>query len=477
MLLILSAAFILRVFFFNGLVFSDDSYYNRLASLLLTENFTDNYLGYPIFLLRIGETFITSLFFFVLGENEISSVIFPFILSLSGIYLVYKFCLLYFRESRVAFVAAFLWAFFPVDIIFASINFTDLQCAFFINLGLYFLYKSYVTDKTILSVLAGAFFSVSFLFKENFVFVFLLLVVLLGYLVFATRKINRHITISLLVFTGFLILESIIYYFIRGNLGHRLTILHQNYIYCYYDFFPYTLLGTEYSSRQYFSALLKQVFILNPRYLFLRRYYLAVPFVAVLNSIILIKQRKDKLLVYWGLGIIILLMIMTTSFSDYKPFDLRRSWYIYIALLPLIMLAAGFIARFRKSILTLILILYSIAGIYMSREHQKFFDVDNLNEFKKYVKSQRSVLIYTDHHTKYGLDTIRGNKSKQNTLVVPGHFFSMRKISCGALVVVNKPVIDELKKQGYHYVSLEKISKTDFELLKQFGKFFIYRKN
>ena len=48
--------------------------------------------------------------------------------------------------------AAFLMAFFPTDIIFATIGFPDLINVFFINLGIYFLIKSYKTNRNLLVV-------------------------------------------------------------------------------------------------------------------------------------------------------------------------------------------------------------------------------------------------------------------------------------------------------------------------------------
>ena len=477
LLLIIFTAIVLRIFFFNGLVFSDDSYYNKLATTLLSGDFAKDYIGYPIFLIRKGQALVTALFFFVFGENELTSVAFPFILSLSSIFLVYKFCELFFHDKNISIIASFLWAFSPVDIIFASINFTDLQAAFFINTGIYFLYKSHKLDKIHYSFFAGILFSISLLFKENLLFVMILLVLLSTYLLYKTRKINKHLALSLIVVFVFVIAEGIIYYLSSGNLDYRFTILKENYLYCYYDFFPYTLLGSEYNSTQYTNAVMKQIFILNPKYLFLRRYYLGIPFISLSNIVLLIKEKREKLLVFWGIGMIVLLLFMTTSFSDYKPFDLRRSWYIYIALMPFILLVAQFISRFNMKIRSVLLIFYSVFSIYMCFEYQKFFNVSEGKALKQYVKSLDDSLIYTDLHTKYGLDIIRKNGYKNDTRIILGKFYDLKELPADSYLIYNKDEVAELSLQGNIMPDFNVLNEKEFERVNNFGRFIIYRKN
>lgn len=477
LLIVLFFAFLTRMFFFNGVVFSDDSYYGQLAISLLKGDFAENYIGYPIFLLRKLEVLFTAFFFLIFGVNETASIIFPFILSLSSIVLVYKFAFILFKEKKIGLVAAFLYSFFPIDIIFASINFTDLQCAFFINLGIYFLLKANKEGNINWSILAGILFSLSLLIKESLLFVVVLLAGVQIYLFMKSRSSNRSIIISLLVVVFFIVLEGIIYYMSSGNLEYRLHMLAENYLYCYYDFFPYTILGLDLASGSHLNAILKQVFVLNPKYLFARRYYLGLPILALVQAILLFKERREKLLIYWGLGIMILMISLTTSFTDYKPFDLRRSWYIFIGLMPIILLSAQYISRFRLKYKAIILSVYLIGSFLMSYEYQKFFNVDTLNSMKNFIEENDSAIFYTDHHTKYGLDIIRGAEKFTDTRIILGKFYDLSELPLDSYLIYKRSVIDELALQGHSYPDFNILNESGFSKANEFGEFIIYKKN
>ncbi|MBU1100443.1 MAG: glycosyltransferase family 39 protein [Bacteroidetes bacterium] len=477
LILILFIAFLTRIFFYNGIVFSDDSYYNQLAISLLQGNFAENYLGYPIFLLRKMEIVFTAFSFFLFGINETSSVLFPFVLSVSSIVLVYKFALVLFEEKKIGLLAAFLYAFFPPDIIFATINFTDLQCAFFINLGLYSLLKAHKESDNKWSMLSGLFFSLSLLIKESLLFVIVLLVGLQIYLFIKNRSSNRTIIISLLIVVSFIVIEGLFYYFSAGKLEYRIYMLAENYRYCYYDFFPYTVLGVDAGTGSYLKAIAKQVFVLNPKYLFARRYYLGLPILALVQAILLIKEKREKLLTYWGVGIMILLLSLSTSFTDYKPFDLKRSWYIFIGVMPIMLLAAQYLSRFRLKYQVIMLSVYLVGSIIMSYEYQKFFNMESLNSLKNFVKLNDDATIYTDHHTKYGLDVIRGEGKISDTKIIMGKYYNLYDIPRSAFVIYNRKEIDELLLQGYVYPEFTVLDESGYSKTHEFGKFIIYQKN
>ncbi|HEX3073027.1 MAG TPA: hypothetical protein VHP30_05395, partial [Ignavibacteriales bacterium] len=139
--LILSACAV-RLWFYSGLIFSDDAYYDQLAFSLYNGEYAQDYIGYPGFLLRILNHFLTAVSFFIFGASEPASVIPSFIFSVLTIPLIYKTSLALNSGVRGASVAAFLWAFFPLDIIFATFNFAEPKCALLLNLGAYLLLKS-----------------------------------------------------------------------------------------------------------------------------------------------------------------------------------------------------------------------------------------------------------------------------------------------------------------------------------------------
>ena len=109
LLIVLAVA--VRIYFFNGIVFSDDTYYDFLGFSLAKGHYAQGYLGYPIFLLRKLHTVFTALSFSVFGINQISSIIFPFIISLAGIILTYFIALELTENYEVAISASFLLTF------------------------------------------------------------------------------------------------------------------------------------------------------------------------------------------------------------------------------------------------------------------------------------------------------------------------------------------------------------------------------
>ncbi|NOX19286.1 MAG: phospholipid carrier-dependent glycosyltransferase [Chlorobi bacterium] len=145
--LIVFSAFFVRLYFVGGLIFSDDAYYNYLAQSFLNGKFAYNYIGYPIFLTRVLQTLLTAFSFSLFGVNEFSAIVFPFLFSLANIPLLYLIAFELTESKKIALMAALIMAFFPTDVIFAGINFVDLQSAFLINVGIYFLIKSVKNGK------------------------------------------------------------------------------------------------------------------------------------------------------------------------------------------------------------------------------------------------------------------------------------------------------------------------------------------
>ena len=92
---------ITRFYFYTGHIFSDDAYYSYLSYTWLKGEFAKDYLGYPIFLLRVGFIGLTTLSMNVLGTNETATLIFPFIFSILNILLTFKIAILLTQNSRV----------------------------------------------------------------------------------------------------------------------------------------------------------------------------------------------------------------------------------------------------------------------------------------------------------------------------------------------------------------------------------------
>ncbi len=473
-LFIIVFAAALRIIFFTGHVFSDDAYYSYLSYSLLKGNFATDYLGYPIFLLRMGQIALTAVSFYIYSANEISSIFVPFLFSLLNILLVYKTALLIFNNKSIGVISAFLVSIFPTDIVFSTCNFSDLTNAFVINLGVYFLLKSLYKKEISSSVLSGIFLSLSLLFKEQVYFFIVLLLIVFIYFSSVKDERAKFIFIPLFITGLFFISEGIIYYFVKDDLLYRLHILNKNYLYSYYDFFPTTTSNLIDSSAANWQKILVQIFLINVPSVFFRRFYLFIPLIALYQSVKNIKRKEFHYLTVWFLGYSLLMIGFTSSFISYKPLDLHRSWYIYPLILPSVILTALFLNKLKLYTRYSLIILFIIFSFVMTKNYSNYFDLENLKNFKHYLFEDKSQFIWTDHFTKYSIDLLK-NYKENNVKIFDGNNFSPDNMNRGDLFIYNKKHLDELVLQGYKFVNFN-LSDTDkFILDNKFGDYSIYK--
>jgi len=164
---IILLGFLARLFFQVGHIFSDDAYYSNFCYTLLNGDFGKDYLGYPVFPLRAAFIGLISISMMIFWTNQFATVFFPFAFSLLNILLAYNLTRLLTDNHKISITAAFLTAFFPTDIIFATIGFPDLINVFLINLGIFFLLKSYFQKRNFWTFAGGISFFLSMQFKGN----------------------------------------------------------------------------------------------------------------------------------------------------------------------------------------------------------------------------------------------------------------------------------------------------------------------
>ena len=473
-IIILIAIFV-RYYFKIGHIFSDDAYYSYLSHSLLSGEFTKFYLGYPVFPLRIGQIALTSLAFSLFGTNETATIAFPFLFSIANLILAFKLTLLITKNNTVALTAVFLMALFPTDVVFATLNFPDLINLFFINLGIYFLLKSSDKKNKNAALLGGLFFFFSMQFKENIYYILILLVLLSVYLVIKKKQINIHIIIGISFIGLNVLLEGVIYLLLHNDFFYRLTITSLNYQYSYYDFFPYTAQKMS-GSKDYFRNLFDQMFLINVKSLFLRRFYLFLPIFSSIQSLINCRKKEYPLLIYWFTGSVVLLTAFTTSFTEFKPLDLQRSWYIYPVLMPMIILSAQFLSRFKKRISFLLLTIYTLGSLIMCHHYEIFFDKSNLQSLKVFLRDNSNKKIFTDHFTKYSIDLIRGYNTEDKPARILGKDFNFSEVKDGDWILHNKKHIDELKMQKYAFPDFSTLNTKNYRRIAAFRDFIIYEK-
>jgi len=474
-ILIIAAGVIVRLFFHIGHIFSDDAYYSYLSYTLLQGDFANDYLGYPIFPLRITFLLITTLSYKIFGINEFATIVFPYLLSIANLILTYKLAKLLIGDIGVSLLSALLMAFFPTDIVFATIGFVHLPNVFFINLGVYFLYKSYKSNKNRLAIVGGILFFLSMQIKENIYYTAILLTILLFYIILKKKKFNTQLTIALLFIVLNVIVEGIVYLILHKDFLYRFTILQQNYNYSYYNFFPHTVQKIS-EVKNYWGNLFDQIFVVNAKAIFLRRFYLFLPIIASIKSMVNIRKNKNLLLTFWFLGTLILLIAFTTSFTEYKPLDLKLSWYVYPLFMPMIILTAIFINSFKKNVKFLLLAVYMISGIIMCTHYEIYFDKQNISELKSFIKENPHQKIFTDHFTKYSVDLLRNYSDPSNSERISGKDFNWKNIESGNWVLYNIKHIEELQLQKYEFPDFSKLKSNLFSEVKRYGDFIIYEK-
>lgn len=465
---------LLRLYFQIGHIFSDDSYYSFLSYSLLKGDLTGDYLGYPVFPLRLVFIGLNTFSMLIFGTNEFATLIFPFLFSVINIFLVFKLTTIITKNGTTSLTASLLAAFSPTDVIFASIGFPDLINVFFINLGIYLLLKSYTQEKNYLAFMGGISFFLSMQFKENVYYLLFLLIILFGYFLLIKKQVVIQLVIGIIFIIANYLIEGFVYLLLNNDFLYRVTMTQVNYNYSYYDFFPYTAQKLS-TSKDFFRNVFDQIFLINVKSIFLRRFYLFLPILAVVQTFFSFKKKENKLLLFWFLGMVILLISFTTSFTEYKPLDLSRSWYIYPILMPMIILSSIFLNRFSKLIRNGLFTIYILGSLIMCFEYQLFFNKNNLDSLKIFLRENASENIYTDHFTKYSVDLIRGYKTGHSQRIL-GNDFNPSQMPSGDWILFNKEHIKELKLQKYKFPNFDFLNSSQFKKLASFNDFIFYEK-
>lgn len=464
-MLLLFAA-IMRIMFYSGHIFSDDSYYVKVASDFLNVGEV-GYLGYPVMKNRIAHIFTTALSFRLFGINEIASIIIPFFCSLGSIFIVYNFALkLYDQNKNVALLSAFLMAILPTDIAFATIAFADVQASFCFYFSLYLFYIAIEKNKTGFVVLAGLLAVTALWFKSIVIFGFVLLLLLMFYGLF-TRKFRIKYFIAYFFVIGvMLLIEAAINAFSFSDPLRRLHLMEMNYTFSWYDFYPQALgEGNEPGFISYLLFLFS-----NIKYLFLRRFYLFLPLVAIIPAIFNLVNGKHKLISYWYFGLILMFLFFSTSISAYRPISLEQSWYLFPLFIPVVLIVGEYISRFSVKTRIAVMSLLVIFSIFMNFEYRAYFDVEAKKEFKEYVSNIEGKQIFSDHHTKYGVELTREYRDVNNVKLLDKLKLYAKP---GDLIVISKKKLDELKLQGFDYKFKDYV-KTSKQIGK-YGEFEVYK--
>ena len=332
-ILLLGLGVFLRFYFYFGHVYSDDAYYHYLAYTFYEGNFGADYLGYPICLVRVGQTWLTAFAFWLFGTNEAATTVFPMIFSVINMVLVYKLTKVITKSEINSVLVLLFTAFYPTEILFASIAFTDLFSTVFIHSGILLLFMADRDKKLLYSILAGVLFFISVLFKINVFYTSILLSGLFLYELTVKKKFNWYIFTSLAVLGAGMVFEGVIYYFNSGDFFYRLTAMSSMSTFSAHDFVN--------------QGGLPDI-AQNIKAVFLRRSMVFIPLLAVAQLFLHRKKRKNRLVVYWFSGLVVLYLFFTMTLTEYKPMPLRFTWYLFPLFLPSMMLASKLLSEMKK---------------------------------------------------------------------------------------------------------------------------------
>jgi 4-amino-4-deoxy-L-arabinose transferase-like glycosyltransferase len=474
--LVLVVACFIRYLFYLGHIFSDDAYYNYLSYTLFNGNFAQDYLGYPHYPLRINIYFLTALAFKLFGANEFATTVFPMIYSLAAIIVAY-FCADTFTNSKqIARLTALIMTFLPTEIVFASLNFSDAPSALFLNLGILLLYLAWKKNRLHYSILSGLSFALSIQFKMSILFVSILLMLLWLYDWYKYRHINYHIIIALSFVIFDFLIEAMIYHKMYGDFFYRLTLIEKNSLYGKHEFFTLgSALGYADKS-QFWPELFKLIFIKNVKYFFLRRFYLFIPLIALIQSIIFFKKGKNRLLVFWFIGFAVLFIAFTSSLQRYQPMVLRLSWYLFPIFLPASILSAYFLNSTHQKVRYGAMVLYIAASLYMCCQYHNYFNMQDVRAFKNFLKKHQAESIYSDHYTQYSIDLIDRYHQPLRTNRICGSAFDLLSIPENSMIAYIPNHISELQKQGHQFPDFTLLSSSQFKLVFQAGQYRIYKR-
>jgi 4-amino-4-deoxy-L-arabinose transferase-like glycosyltransferase len=174
LIFILIFALILRLYFFVGIGFNDDSYYLEFAEKIYKGEKFVPLMGVE-WGIRIAVYYPVVFFWKLLGISEISTSLYFILLSLAGIFVTYLLGKELFDE-KVGLVASFLMSIFPLDIIYSTQVGPEIPLQFFTVTAMLFFIKSEKTKSFLYALISGIFVGLSYLAKSVVVLIIPILI-------------------------------------------------------------------------------------------------------------------------------------------------------------------------------------------------------------------------------------------------------------------------------------------------------------
>jgi 4-amino-4-deoxy-L-arabinose transferase-like glycosyltransferase len=350
---ILVVAVVLRVLLFRGYVGLDDGEYALMAHQMSEGAFQPTeYVGPPVFPLRVGLIAPAALSFELLGFGEWPMVVYPLLTSLLSIVLVY-FCAAQIFSPTAGVVAAAALTVVPQDVEMATKLLPDQPAALFTAAGVAvaILLARRRTDRAAVlfggGILGGLLLGVSWLHKESIAYVGPFMVVLL---VMSVREQGRAILplwIGIAAGSaGTLLAEMALYRSIAGDALFRFHEIERNYDEMANGFFTE---GSDFGWQEGESAgaaLRRRLFVTGPQFLLVNPAFAYLPLAGTLAAVWggLARDRSFLLPSLWLVSLLAMFNFASSSSTSYMPLALYHR-YVYPLAFPAALLVGGLVAR------------------------------------------------------------------------------------------------------------------------------------
>ncbi|MEM2175557.1 MAG: glycosyltransferase family 39 protein, partial [Candidatus Micrarchaeia archaeon] len=402
LIFILLIAIFVRLIFFVGLNWSDDVNYVYLSHEILKGNYRPSYMTS----LRLLMIFPLALFFKLFGVSQASAALYPFLLSLGNIIIIFFISKLLFNE-KVGIIAALVLAFFPLDVNYATWIMGDVPLAFYTSLSAYFFIRAEFKEKRInrkrlFFFLSGIFvgFAYSLKFFGLLMFIFFASYFIIKGVIKKKLELN-----AIFIFFGYLlffIAEGLFYYISTGDF---LLQVHSGFSYFAqkerlkyefvtdFHFYPRVMFNLDYNYRPMW----------NNKYTYFGFFYYFV--VISIIFIILKKIKKAYIVILWFITVFLYMQFGTMSITEYIPMH-RLDRHLTMIEVPSIILFSIFIYYLGKNklgkIISSVIVFALIVSflIYIKHIHymQKGAVEDTIRIFE-FLKDQPKKVVYSDYGT------------------------------------------------------------------------------
>lgn len=347
--LILVLAVGLRLLSFHGYAGSDDGSYAQLAHELASGKFrVGEYVGPPVFPLRVGVFAPVAGLFRLFGVSEVTTIAYPFALSLLMLVLLYHTGRLLFGVTA-GLLAAALLAVVPIASRSATILMPDLPAAFWGNLGMFMLLLGLRQEragrKLLFGTLCGLALGISWLCKETvgYLFPFVLLAAFWG-----VRRSRSQLLVGFSLMASaaaVVVAEGLAYWYLTADPLHRLHEMHRNYTYNSTWFFAE---GSRFgwAPGEYHIALVKRLFRDGPYTLLASPSFGGLTAVALLAVAYAAYHRRESFAFAgaWFVWLLLVFNFGSCSLREYQPLVLFDK-YAYPLLFPAALLSGGLLAH------------------------------------------------------------------------------------------------------------------------------------